>query len=70
MTKKPFIDIFASGDVVNVKVNDDDVLTENFRGTVQGIRIVGNKTYVQVKPDDSDEVWDFTPDQLSFNTVQ
>jgi len=66
--KKDDPNLYPKGEVVNVTVDSDDVLTENFRGTIQGIRYVGEEFFVQVKPDDSDEVWDFRTDQISPNT--
>ena len=58
-------DNYLKGSRVNVTVESDDVITENFTGTIVGIRDFGDSFLVQVTEDGYDDVWDFWPHQIT-----
>lgn len=58
------IEDFGIGVMVNVKADPRDDVFSSFTGRV----VSHNKGFVQVKNEETDEVWDTEPKQLSYNS--
>lgn len=58
---------YQTGTKVHVKVDNGDILTQDFDGEIAGIRHIGQEFFVRVTADgDYDNAWDFSPNQLTI----